>query len=440
MREFEHHITDFSGGLRRFKNGPLGALNLVRCQGLEIKNKALAPMAPVVNARPQEILWPFPQYFVLSCCTVMMTKTQLYEVGADWTPHLKLTLPESDYFTFADFGLYIVGSCSNGTVFRRTAEGVWELAPDLPEMTYVTNFRGQLVGAQGRKVIWSAIGRADFTLNHTNEAGNFVAPWNCDVTAICPIGDVLMVFGELGVLELKPVTDPAPTFAIAEVADFGLANPKAVCGGGELVLFLDNSGTLHGVDAKSDQTATVIRTRLRPVELGYREFFELFDLEKASITYDPIQKKFYISDGEQCYVFSNGSLTEAGQIVTSSFNGVGVCTVPEISEALLVTDLIDFGIRGLKTLNWIELGVESPHDVSVALFWRMSYQEPFQMVEWRKVNKQGQLFHRVTALDFRIGVKVHGLEEFRLDRITIRLQLSDRRTLRGTVNVGQITS
>ena len=69
MREFEHHITDFSTGLRRFKNGPLGTLNLTRCLGFEVKNKAIEVLDQVKNPISVDITWPFPKYFFLSTCT-----------------------------------------------------------------------------------------------------------------------------------------------------------------------------------------------------------------------------------------------------------------------------------------------------------------------------------------------------------------------------------
>ena len=438
MREFEHHITDFSTGLRRFKNGPLGSLNLVRCLGFEVKNKAIEVLDQVKNPISVELDWPFPKYFFLSQCTLYVTKNQVFEVDQNWIPRLVLSLPPCSGYSFADFGPFVVGATSTGVVFQRNPDGTWEESTSLPSMTYVTNFRGQIVGASGRKVIWSAIGRADFTLDGSNEAGNFVAPWNCDIIAIQPLGDALLVFGQLGVLEIKPVTDPMPTFAVSEIADFGLANPYAVCSNGNLLLFVDLRGNLWGMDSRTD-TANVIRTKVKPVELGYREFFDTFDKENLSITYDSVLAKFFISDGEECFVFSNGALIEARQLVTSSQNGFGICTTVS-GPNMIVTDSIDYNVRGLKTINWIELGLETDGEVKLALFWRSSFHDPFKATQWTKLNQRGQVFLRTTALDFRLGIQVADMTHFRLDRITTRLQLSDKRSQRGTVNVGQITS
>lgn len=438
MREFEHHITDFSTGLRRFKNGPLGTLNLTRCLGFEVKNKSIEVLDQVKNPISVDITWPFPKYFFLSACTLYVTQNQVFEVGPNWVPRLVLSLPPCKGYSFADFGPYVVGATSTGTVFQRNPDGSWELSTSLPSMTYVTNFKGQIVGASGRRVIWSAIGRAEFGIDETGEAGNYVSPWNCDVLAVQPLGDALLVFGQLGVLEIKPVTEPLPTFAITEVADFGLANPNAVCSNGTMLLFVDLRGSLWGMDSRTD-TANVIRTKVRPVELGYREFFDSFDKENISITYDGVLGKFFISDGEECFVFSNGALTEARQLVTSSLNGFGICTAPD-GPSMIVTDSIDFNVRGLKTINWLEFGLETDQDPRVALFWRTSFREPFKATAWTKLNHRGQVFLRTSALEFRIGLQVDDPKHFRLDRITARLQLSDKRTQRGTVNVGQITS
>lgn len=100
------------------------------------------------------------------------------------------------------------------------------------------------------------------------------------------------------------------------------------------------------------------------------------------------------------------------------------------SEAFVVTDITDFGVRGIKTIVAIELGTAG-QSLDVAVDYRYKTTRGFSTSRWKSVNSTGSVVMLVSGIEFRVRVKGDNLNLFDLDYITVRYKYVDKRMLRG---------
>jgi hypothetical protein len=197
-------------------------------------------------------------------------------------------------------------------------------------------------------------------------------------------------------------------------------------------IFIDKTGYLYSINAK------LVVTRL-----GFQEFLSGLDSSKVTISYDAEEQDYYISDDSDCYCLSDGRLFKVNQLVTSvaSSGGSTVSIFKSVSDdnARVTTDIIDFRERGIKFLEFIEVGVETTSDVYVAVDYRYDHANSFTRSSWVKLNKEGLARVGVAGTDFRIAVKINDFQNSYPSYITLRYKAVDRRYVRGT-DVNQINT
>ena len=104
---------------------------------------------------------------------------------------------------------------------------------------------------------------------------------------------------------------------------------------------------------------------------------------------------------------------------------------PEREFPILVTDIIDLGLRSLKTLTSVEVGTVS-EDVQVAIDYRYKAKEEFSTTPYKKLSGIGIVTFPITAMEFRIRLKWRNQDDIDISYITVRWKLSDKRVVRGT--------
>ncbi len=115
-------------------------------------------------------------------------------------------------------------------------------------------------------------------------------------------------------------------------------------------------------------------------------------------------------------------------------------------ELRLETDTLDFGQRGMKMLTVIEAGMnytKSANPAEVAVKYKYNYMDnSFSRTAWKILNKEGSVYPQVTASEIRVLVRGADYRDSRasISYITLRLKMSDKRSIRGRFNVNKALS
>jgi len=437
MREFENVFDKgLLQGLRSDAVEPVKEQRLVRLKNLRSSEFGLKPIEYMVYPFDDIFAWPFPQLFLLREFRLMATETAVYECDEDWNPTLVISgLETGDIWQVADFGKFLLLTNGSQLVQRNGATGAWSSfvsTTSLPSMKTVCNFRGQIIGGNitgwedcdQNYVAWSDIGSAEFYPGLRNEAGYASMSWNGSVLRVLELGDLVAVYGENGISLLKPSSQ---YMGIKELDLPGIPVAGAVGGSNRSHVFVDYSGALWlmGPDGK-------------PKKLGYREFISEMDAGEIVISYNRQQNEFYISDGVLGFVLGENGLCQTHQLVSSAVfdNGVllGTYESDGDEEALVVTDVMDFGQRAFKTLEIMSANCSSANKMWMQVYWRSDVQGAWAQSDWQWINPTGFTTPMMTAIDFKLAFKAENFSDVKLAYIKSRIKLSDKRSIRGTYN------
>lgn len=107
--------------------------------------------------------------------------------------------------------------------------------------------------------------------------------------------------------------------------------------------------------------------------------------------------------------------------------------VPPTHIPSIVSEIIDFGYRGQKTIFSIEMGTSEVEGAEVALDWRMKITEDFQRTTFVPLNDLGAAVLIVSGVEFRLCMKFSSFLPLisSLDYAKIRWKMTDLRGLRG---------
>jgi hypothetical protein len=109
-------------------------------------------------------------------------------------------------------------------------------------------------------------------------------------------------------------------------------------------------------------------------------------------------------------------------------------------RAELVTDSFDMQVRGLKTINAVEVALSGWSAPAVSIFYRLASAAPFAQTSWVPLNRDGWARINIVGTDFRVAFRGTPEANAQLDYVTVKWQASDRRNLRGpygATNMGQ---
>lgn len=248
-----------------------------------------------------------------------------------------------------------------------------------PEFMTCCNFKGQaIIGgiisttADWTKlgkcsVAWGAINQFEFRPFQNRTAGYRRMPWSDwdegVVNKVARLGDVVMVYGNGGKAALFP---HGSTMAVG----FGLR--ELVGPGVDKGFHVDGDKDLHGF-ISTENEFWVVSKDLEFKKLGYKEYIDAMQDENDAVaeglpivvSYSSYDKRFYISGYSSAYVLTEFGLYSSHQSVTSigRYRGKVLCGFfKDLGDysARFTSDTIDFKIRGFKTLDVLEYGVDYP--------------------------------------------------------------------------------
>ena len=101
----------------------------------------------------------------------------------------------------------------------------------------------------------------------------------------------------------------------------------------------------------------------------------------------------------------------------------------------ITTNPIDMGLRGVKTLTGVVVGVDSAFDVYVSCLFRYNKNDAWRQSQEYRTNDRGYSFLRITAVEFKIKIRIKGKDDVDISYASIKWQSPDKRHIRGFVQV-----
>lgn len=437
MKEYVD-VFKFDKGLRPYSYNSRNSGYLTQCRNMVPRRGLLTSYEAIVNPIqdpnnyhwPLVADWPFPQFFSLYGFNWVATRLGIYKLDANFNAIIEVGVDQRNSIwnvaDFWDFALF-----SNGAMTFIIEPSTGDLHPylqdDIPAAGAVCAFRGQIllgnvVGYDPNMLLWSEIGKASFALVRTNTAGYKPLPFQGAILKLKPLGEFVVAYGAGGICIVRPAGDVMATYATKEYLNFGIAGVGAVCGNDQEHVFICESGKLWRISAD---------TRIE--ELGYQEF--IGPLGDVMMSYNPINRDVYISDGVTTYLLTSEGLCEIFQNISSAtiYAGamIGCFSNQTDTSVSIVTDKIDFGVRGKKTVDHIEVASMS----QMSVFMRHGGVQTPSV----KMNSHGVVRLRMMQDDFQFGLTASSYLNQQLDYMNIRWKMTDKRFIRSPY-VGQATA
>jgi hypothetical protein len=256
---------------------------------------------------------------------------------------------------------------------------------------------------------WSKVGRFDFTIDESNEAGERPVDWNGCIWHVAKLGSAVGVYGTNGVTLLKP---SGVNWGMDTIYRIGLKNKGAFAGSESRHFFVDNLGQLFQVD----ETLT---------RLDYSEFISR--MSTVILSLDIEKNLLYICDGTLGFVYSiesksfgegpvnvTGFGAQSGNIYVVSYGDI---ITPKLE---ICTDIYDFETRRQKTIKSIEIGTDSTQFLYASLDYRTSYKDDFKQIGWFLVNPDGKAYPKCYGVEFRFRIKSLIYEYLEIDYLKVR--------------------
>jgi len=336
-------------------------------------------------------------------------------------------LPEmADFEEFivviGDFGI-LHGTPTTGYTYSSDA------LDTIPLARTCCNFRGQLIlgdittdwyGCGESFVVWSRIGEVDCTPAPNNEAGFMPVKDAGKVLKVRPSTSGVLVFGDAGVLLLPPVSSPAPTFGKRKLSDVGLMTREAIDGNELEYVFVGVDKKIYKVNSEGVQS------------LGYYSYINELECPDIKVRFDALEREYYISDGDRCFLLTQYGLSELGQIVGElvSLGGITYGVLDETEDAddwWMLSGPVDFYQRGMKTLMMAESDVDGAY-VSVHVKNKGGEYVSSPVVQ---MNPWNTTTHMVTGQVFKVMIEGTLTPDILPSYIKLRWKMVDFRSIRG---------
>ena len=403
--------------------------------------------------------YPFPQFHLQGEKYFLLTSSFIdamdCEYNSEWNRH---DVVSGYSWHVADFGAFWVFANGVDVAAYSIANDYWqpwlETFPGSPLFGTCCNFNGQLfIGniipreiegevttiegawgdATGDYVGWSKIGRVDFTLDKSNVAGYSPMGFGGQVQRVLQLGKTVIAYGNKGVQVYFPTIEHAVGFGKKNLPLPGCAGRSAVNGDENQHLMIDVTGQ-----------AWLLKVEQAPELLGFQQYFRPMLGRDIVVTYNSAWKAFDITDGETAYRLTPAGLCRTWQGVTSQFvtpgGVIGSYEALDDRGMLVVSEQVDFGFRGHKTITSVQVGGSFSQPVFVSIDWRSHNEKYFRSTPWVKLSPDGVARPRVTADEFRIKLQSKSFEDVELDYVAVTYQITDRRNLRGSTDVSKTSS
>ena len=444
MREYELKIDEaFEKGLNPLTRSFDGAPYLDECYWFRLANGGLEMFKPfkspfLVNFNIVKA-WPFPQVIQGEKYTLLFNKnediTEVYIVDEESTTLISNTIPHSELFEVADFGLYAIAT--NGQRYLHLDVGppiTWEVfttTTAIPLVRTLINYNGQPVGGgvlsnwyncDETFYIWGKIGEMDFTPDRRNEAGYRRCPYGGEVMNVRQLGNNIVGYSTKGITLMYPSESPIPTFGFKHMSDVGIINKGAVDGSKFKHVYVGSDYVLRLVTSEGIQ------------ELGYSIYMKRLE-GQILVIHDKEKDDFYIGDGNHCFLLTSKGMTEVPQNFSAlwRFGGEMVAIPDDIegADGYIISATHDMGYRGQKTVFTIECDATRVEDLRASVDYSNALND-VNSSTLKPVNNQGIASVIASGNQFRFKLRLNPLyTDTKISYLKARYKMTDLRGIRG---------
>lgn len=345
------------------------------------------------------------------------TRERVYELDDGWEILSHMDTQVSPQWEYLDFGPYVL--MSNGVQIFACSPSTGDLelitSSSLPPMRTMCNYNGMIVGGgisglDPDWVAWSQVGHASFEIDRSGLAGRRPLMEVGEVFRILPLGEGVVVYGSdgIGLLRLDP---DIGAMAYRVISYSGIKGFGSVAGDKQEHVFIG-----------SDNTLRALTTEFQVKELGYKEFFN--PLVNPIISFDPIERDWYISDATTSYVYGSSVLFSCFQSVSSLVKDGATIISHHTQDAHLLTDVIPVGLGGRKSVEAVEV-------ISHKKGWSVQGIGDGNSTSWIPTNPTNQARVKITGGQLQIGVRHNSYIDVSIEYINVMWKLSDKRFVRG---------
>ncbi len=432
--------------------------------------------------------WPWPRIFptkyrVLGCSKQVSGNLILSELRISsgryvFKPVQNLgSAAAINQIDVADFGpFYVVSTLGvDATSIRQvqtfirdtTKAAIYQcLVPwTIPAMGTVCNFNGQLIGGNisacipvgnpweafaPDTIVWSAIGNFEFNPLVDRTAGYYELLFpesggkRATIYKVLPMGSTINVYSDAGKISLVPAqVGETFTYSPRMLSGLGIASGNHVAGDDYVQGFIDLNNDFwffEHPNFNSDVGRSLTKVGFRLQISDMIAFVPPSGDSRLIVSYLPRDKRFYISNGNECLIINEFGGCKVFQSINSILIGhdkilYGAFKQSTDTEARIFTDSMDFGVRGLKSVEAILAGVShsSGEKSSAAVDWRINKSSPFTRSVWKSSGPTGEVGIHVTAEEFRLGVKVSNYLGAEIETLNAAIKFSDHRFRRGPI-------
>lgn len=257
-------------------------------------------------------------------------------------------------------------------------------------------------------VKWSDIGNLDFTIDHSNTAGEMPMDWKGFVYDIRKLGSKVIVYGENGISMLEPIEE---RFGLNTIHRIGLKGRDASAGTDFVHFFVDSKGRLYQLDETLK-------------ELDYSEYLSV--MTNPVLSYDGAEEVLYICDGTYGFAYSpKDQSMGSGPVNITGIGSRGGALYVAAPAAIttptfeICTDIFDFGTRKVKSVYQLEFGTNLTGVFQAAVEYRRDFKGAFTSTPWKAVHEKSNVKIICKGTEFRFKAKISAYEYFELDYFII---------------------
>lgn len=272
-----------------------------------------------------------------------------------------------------------------------------------------------------------------------NEMGLAPMPFRGTIRRVLPLLGRVLVYGSEGTAELRPISQHVPTMAVDDIRGLehgtGVAGRGCVGGTRDRHVFIDNESNLWSI-------APGEYGYLYAQKLGYSSYLSELDHDLTTISVDPQEKEFWISDGDTTYVLTPTGLGGPMEThPTSLARHNGDLIGPRSTDGNIVTEMtlktfpFDVGERDFKHCSTVQMLARDLQAPKGRMHYR-STQGDYAASPLKPYNLQHVLFPNVSFVDGQLETTAVATgSDSMIHKQEIRYHSEGRRYRRGTKGV-----
>lgn len=274
-----------------------------------------------------------------------------------------------------------------------------------------------------------------------NEMGFAPMPFQGMIQSIKPmlkpsgVGGGIVVYGANGIAVMREtmIEESLNTFGINLISKIGIPDRGAVgtADNEEVHVFLCKDGVLRSIDSD-----------FKISRHGYKEYFFplanpdlIIAKSDIAVNHNEEEEEFFISNNQSCYILTKSGLGSSSQLITSLINvdGLIVGMFDEKGEKFLevMSDELDMGYRGMKTIDTVEVAGKWAQDPEFCLYYKYDQKKEWRQSRWVRANSRGSQVIMISANYIKVGVRVHPYSGSILTTLMVKWKREDLRDVRG---------